>query len=199
MAKGVRAILKHYSSTIEYPQHDDCLPGASSWCKYQVDIATGGNTYQPVKEPIPPAIQEIIKPIFSKLGDEKFLEACKNIVTSNANESYHHVLWGLVPKEAFCSTKEIELAINLTVCIFNSGFLWTYENVFQECNLKLSIEAKKIFRQIDATRIKKSDYHSSDVCKRKRKATRREKNKLADAFQKKDYQSGAFHAGGINK
>ena len=77
-----------------------------------MDIATGGNTYQPVKEPIPPAIQEIVKPIFSKLGDEKFLKACKNIATSNANEPYHHVLWGLAPKEAFCSTKEIDLAIS---------------------------------------------------------------------------------------
>ena len=124
---------------MEIPQHDDCLPGESFWCKYQVDIATGGNTYQPVKEPIPPAIQEMIKPVFSKLGDEKFLEACKNIVTSNVNESYHHVLWDLALNEVFCSTKEIDLVINLTVCIFNSGFIWTYENVFQECNVKLPV------------------------------------------------------------
>lgn len=195
MSQGVRAILNHYSSTNEHPQHYACPRGDDSWCKYQVDLVTGGSTYRPVKEPIAPTIYKIIEPIFEKLGNKQFLESCKNIVTSNSNESYHHLLWGLAPKEAFCSAKEVEMAVYLSVCVFNSGFFWTYENVLRECGFPLSNESRNVFRIIDTSRILKSDYHSSEVTKQKRKKTRREKNKLADAFQKtNDYQSGAFHA-----
>lgn len=47
MSTGVSAILKHYSSTEEKPQHDDCPVGKESWCRYQSDIVTGEQTYRP--------------------------------------------------------------------------------------------------------------------------------------------------------
>ena len=66
------------------PQYEDCSVGKDSWCSYQRDIATGQHTHQIVKNPIPPCIQNIILPVFEKLGSETFLEGCKNIVSSNA-------------------------------------------------------------------------------------------------------------------
>lgn len=132
------------------------------------------------------------------MGSKTFLECCKNIVTSNNNESYHHVLWSLAPKESFCSAKEVELAMNLSVCIFNSGFYWTYKELLTSCNLEVSSSSLKIFKRIDKNRIQKSNYQTSDVAKERRKETRREKNKNADAFQK-DYRSGAFHEASSKK
>ena len=76
MSQGVIASLKHYCSTDNKPQHDDCPKGADSWCKYQSDLATGNKTYRPPKEPIAKAIQDIIEPVFLKLGNENFLESC---------------------------------------------------------------------------------------------------------------------------
>lgn len=53
---------------------------------------------------------------------------------------------------------------------------------------------KVFFRVIDTARILQSDYRSTEAVKQKRKTTRREKNKLADAFQKtNDYKSAAFY------
>ena len=138
MAKGVRAILKHYSSTREMPQHEDCPTGKNSWCKYQLDIANGTSIYKPVKNPIAPAIQKVIEPIFSKLGAESFLESCKKIASSNANEAFHNLLWGLASKEKFCSPQELQLAIYISVCLYNSGFLWAYTNLIKELE-KLSL------------------------------------------------------------
>ena len=89
MANGVSAILKHYSSTRKKPQHDQCPKGKDSWCKYQADIANGTSNYQPLKNPIAPAIFEKIEPIFAKLGDKSFLESCKKIASSKPNESFH--------------------------------------------------------------------------------------------------------------
>ena len=196
MARGVQAILHHYSSTEENPQHQFCPKGKFSWCKFQADKATGSKTYRPLKDPIPAAVKEIIQPVFTKLGDVKFLESCKNNMSSNPNEAYHHVLWGLAPKDSFCSTKEIQLAVDISVCLFNSGYLWTYQTIFEKCNLPFSENAKNMFRQMDIDRIKKSDYHSSEKQKKRRKDIRHEKHKSANAFQKKDtmnYKSGEFY------
>lgn len=195
MNRGVRAILKHYSSTVEKPQHEDCPDGRELCCKHKRDAATGENTYHQVKDPIAPAIQKIIEPVFENLGDKKFMESCKNIATSNNNEAYYHILWGMAPKEAYCSPKEVEMAVFLSVCIFNSGFNWTFRNILFEYGIQPDDSMLRIFTMIDNTRIYKSDYHSLDYVKKKRQVTRKEKNKLADAFQKKDYNSGAFHAG----
>ena len=95
MSKAVLASLKHYCSTVENPQHEDCPP----WRSYQRDLATGSVTYKQVKSPLAPCIQNIVQPIFEKLGSESFLQGCKNVVTSNVNESFHHLLWNLAPKE----------------------------------------------------------------------------------------------------
>lgn len=194
MERGVRAILKHYSSSVEYPQHDECPKGENSWCKFQVDLATGGNSYVPVKDPIAPAIQKLLEPIFKKLSNRTFLESLKNIMTSNNNESYHHVLWSLAPKETFCSAKEVEVAMYLSTCLYNSGFGWTYKKLLDELGLFVSSDMINNFKKVDVTRIKNADYRSLDFVREKRKSTRRRKNKLADAFAKKDYSSGAFYA-----
>lgn len=41
-------ILKHYSSTLEKPRHEDCPVGKNSWCSYQLDVANKQNTHKPV-------------------------------------------------------------------------------------------------------------------------------------------------------
>lgn len=35
MSKATKAILQHYSSTVDRPRHDDCPAGPYSWCSYQ--------------------------------------------------------------------------------------------------------------------------------------------------------------------
>ena len=165
MAKGVRAMLKHYCSTLINPQHEDCLTGKDSWCSYQRDEATGQKTYKPIKHPIPPCIQKIITPVFDKLGSEAFLQGCKNVASSNANESFHHVLWSLAPKEQYNSSLEIDLAMNLAVCIFNSGFSWTFKHILAACSLPTSIDSFTMFRQIDRERIVSADYKTLESTK----------------------------------
>ena len=73
--------------------------------------------------------------IFEKLGNQKFLECCKNIVLSRSNEAYHHIFYGLTPKDSYCSTQEFQLAVHIRVCILNGGILWAYKELFDECGL----------------------------------------------------------------
>ena len=105
MAKAVSTSLKHYCSTPQQPQHDNCPTGAASWCSFQRDCAMGTITCKPIKDPIPGCIQTPVTPIFHKLGSEKFLDGCRNLCSSDPNESFHHILWGMTPKEQFNSSQ----------------------------------------------------------------------------------------------
>lgn len=79
MAKGTQAILKHYSSTLENPRHDSCPKGSLSLCSFRRDVANGTNVHQPIKNPFPDAVVEVIKPL--RLGDEAFLVGCEKCYT----------------------------------------------------------------------------------------------------------------------
>ena len=81
MAKATRAILKHYASTPENPQHEDCLIGRDSWCSFQKDIAWNTREHKPIKDPLPPAVGEVAQEVFTKLGSESFLAGCERVST----------------------------------------------------------------------------------------------------------------------
>ena len=53
---------------------------------------------RPIKNPLPPAVVEKVKPVFDKLGSKEFLAACENLHTQNLNKFYQHVVWSLVLK-----------------------------------------------------------------------------------------------------
>ena len=99
MPRTTHAILKHYSSTLENPNHEDCPPGKNSWCFYNRDVASGTKYHQPIKNPLPPAVVAEIQPLFDRLGSKEFLANCEDGKTQNVNKSYHHVVWNLAPKE----------------------------------------------------------------------------------------------------
>ena len=196
MSKAVKASLKHYCSTREKPQHDDCPPGPKSWCSYQRDLANGTTEHREIKDPIPEAIQSLMTPIFDKLGDPKFLEGCKNLRSSNPNESFHHVLWSIAPKEQYNSSQEIALAVNIGTCTFNSGFAWTYKKLLCELGISVSKETKSLFNFIDKTRVINVNYKTQEKEKVKRRNKRKKKNKLADSFIHAEgviYSSGKFY------
>lgn len=101
-------------------------------------------------------------PIFDKLGDPKFLEGCKNLRSSNPNESFHRVLWSIAPKEQCNSSQEIALAVNISTCTFNSGFAWTYKKLLGELGILASKESKSLFNIIDETRVINVDYKTKE-------------------------------------
>ena len=163
MAQATRAILKHYSSTPENPQHDDCPKGSSSWCSYQRDISSRQRTHKPIKNPLPPAVVEVIQPLFNRLSDERLLAGCEKCYTQNPNECLHHVIWGMAPKEQFNSSTEISTAISLGVLQFNQGFEKSYEDLLRRANILVNDNMKSTWQDIDKERIRQSNYRASPV------------------------------------
>ena len=110
--------------------------------------------------------------------------------TQNPNESLHHVIWSMSPKDTYNSPTETSLAVALAVCQFNSGFQYTVENMFQLLGMTPTAAIQKRWKSIDDKRIRSADQQNTEKFKLRRKTLKRETVKKQDGFQ--HYQSGAF-------
>ena len=167
----------HYSSTSEKPQHNYCQKGKESWCSYQRDLVNGTKLHKPIKNPLCPAIVEVVKLVFDRLGDAKFLAGCEKRLTQNPNESLHHVIWGLAPKEQYTC-----LAVGLGCLLFNSGTEVTYSQLLPNIGLNVSEEMISAWMKIDKKRSYGADYKQRPEIKKRRKKYKRQRAKKADAF-----------------
>lgn len=168
-----------------------------AWCKYQRDLACKTKNHRCIKDRLPPAVVDVIKPVFNKLRDESFLSGCERCATQNANESLHHVIWGFAPKDQYTSRIENSLSVNLGVLIFNCGMNVTYSQLLPEIGVKVTNNMKKTWMEIDKKRIYGGEYKEQGEVKERRKRYKTKKAKKADAFLHKEgtqYQSQAFYS-----
>ncbi|XP_057304114.1 uncharacterized protein LOC130641359 [Hydractinia symbiolongicarpus] len=197
MSEAVWAILEHYSSSSDEPRHQRCPVGPTSWCSYNRDLCLGTNAHKPLKNPLRPAVRETLIPLFTRLANQEFLEGVKQCYTQNPNESLHHLIWTIVPKEQNNSPEEISLGISLGVCIFNSGINYTLTSLFKKCSLQYTETMSNKWKAIDNERIKNAEYKNQETVKLRRKEKKRSRCKKQDAFQRQEgtqYKSGAFQS-----
>ena len=71
---------------------------------------------QPLSE-----MYEALKAPFQVLADENKLSRCMQLVTQNANESFHSTLWKWCPKDSFVGKSYLGAAIANAVMQWNSG------------------------------------------------------------------------------
>ena len=72
MSSATMAILDQY---VEDSTHTSCPPGKESWCSYNQDHATGQNTHNPMQNPSPKPVIQVVKPLFETLGSVRFLSS----------------------------------------------------------------------------------------------------------------------------
>jgi hypothetical protein len=158
-------------------------------------MANQAKTHRCIKDPLPPAIVEVIKPVFDTLGDEKFLAGWERCSTQNANEA-HHVIWGFAPKDQYMSQVENSLGVNLGVLIFNCGMEVTFCQLLPMIGVMVSENMRESWNAIDKKRVYGGNYKEKNEVKERRKRYKRIKSKKADAFVHKEevqYQSQAFY------
>ena len=182
MAKATKAILHHYASSQYNEQHDFCPNGSASWCSYQCDMANGTNLHQPIKNPLPPAVVKATQPVFDRHRDEKFLAGCERCATQNANESLHHVIWGIAPKDQYTSRTENSTALNLGVLLFNSGMRVTFSLLLPMLDVTIRPTMSKAWEKVDQVRIYGAEHKEKPSIKARRKELKRSKIKKATAF-----------------
>lgn len=149
MWKATHANLKHYSSTLENPQHEHFPAGKDSWCSYNRDVATGETMHCPIQDPFPQAVVKAIQPMFDRIGDKHFIAGCEKCLDQNNNKCLHHVIWGMAPKEQFTSQQEANLAVALCVLVFNNGLETTLSKLMLMVNIQVQEGMIKGWRKMD--------------------------------------------------
>lgn len=179
MIKAVQGSLLHMNSTDDAPRHHLCPVGPDSWCKYQKSLAKK-LPYTHKKPPIPPAIVQLIKPIYSRLGSRSLLERCVAGFTQNANESLHSTVWQFCSKTLFQGRTGVEIGCALAVCSFNKGSV-VIGDICNRLELPLSKENWTLLRKRDERRVNKSVYKCSEQGQKRRKLARKKRKGFEDA------------------
>ena len=128
--------------------------------------------------------------------ETRFLAGCEKCVTQNANESLHHVIWGLCPKEQYTSPQECSLAVSLGVLLFNSGMEVIYPELLSNLDVTVTPRMLKTWRKVDNARVRDGEYKEREEVKVRRRKFKKQKAKKADAFihiEGLQYKSQGFY------
>ena len=90
------------------------------------------------------------------MGTKEFLTNCEDGKTQNVNESYHHVVWNLPPKEQLNSPLEIKLAVQIATLLFNSEMKSTYNSIFTDAGVTVSENMLLQWKDMDNNENKKN-------------------------------------------
>ena len=93
---------------------------ANSWCKFNVDEASGSSSCKPGPG-LPLDIVYKIRPIYQAFPKDSELEKCLHGKNQNANESFNVLIWEHVPKTDYVTLPTMEFRLYDAVGHFNTG------------------------------------------------------------------------------
>ncbi|CAF1959104.1 unnamed protein product [Rotaria magnacalcarata] len=99
--------------------HECCEP---QWCKYLQSQLNGRAFVPDPRTKIPRACLDLVKPVFEELCSKTSLARVLGGGSQNANESFHSLLWTMVPKHRFCSSTVLRIGLGLSTILFNDGY-----------------------------------------------------------------------------
>ena len=114
----------------------------------------------------------------------------------NVNESYHHVVWNLAPKEQLNSPLEIKLAVEIATLLLNSGMKSTYNSIFIDAGISISENMLLQWEDMDDKRKQEKLWKQKEETKSRRKALKQRNIKQQQAFvqsEGRQHKSAAFH------
>ena len=121
------------------------------------------------KPRLPPGRADVLEPVFRKMSRDDLMKKCKRGTTQNSNESFHNVIWSILPKSRFCSAITAALGVGLAVCQYNDGrskgLLRCLEAV---THTSAGPRSRASFLNLDNSRVKRSIRVSTAAAKRRR-------------------------------
>lgn len=135
----------HMASTDDHPMHDLCDP---NHCRIYSDF-----NYQHKFHSMPPAVCAAIKPAYDELCREESRQQVLYGGTTNANESYHRIIWSICSKKRFHTRTRIKMGTNLATIIYNDGFTGVLA-IYTVLGIKPNSVTRKMMINIDRERIK---------------------------------------------
>lgn len=194
MKRDVWATYYHKISTNKNPQHMNCSPGSSSWCKWQKAVADGTiDEFDHENSPLNDDVLKVIKPIYESLSTDTLLERCLGSETQNNNESLNSLIWTFTPKYIHAGTQTIQISTSLAVCIFNEGFIPILK-ILSVMGITIGPEAHAFAVGRDEVRIERSELRASEASKEARTARLHERTSENKHFE---VEEGFLYGAGI--
>lgn len=166
MRQAAWATWYHMASTDENPMHDFCNP---DHCQIYRDV-----DYKHDGHSLPPAVCSAIKPAYDELCREESLRQVLQGGTTNANESFHRIIWSLCSKKKYHIRKRITSAANLAVIIYNDGFIGLIP-IYKSFGIKLNAAMIGMLKKIDRERVKEDQSFNPILRIEKRRQKRYER------------------------
>ena len=170
MRNAVWAIFHHRAG-----KHDIC----GDWCP-----SKSGNLEKANQSKLPAFVMEEMKPVFESLSSHELLAKCTHGGTQNVNESFHHVIWSLCPKEIFVGRMCLKIAVSSAVIQFNDG-MQAKISYLNQLGITGGHYTKLYLLQKDRKRVRNSLTNKSKKAKRR---TAQEKTYISQ--QSADYALG---------
>jgi hypothetical protein len=145
MKQAAWAAWYHMASTDDQPMHDYCNP---DHCGFYRDF-----DYKHEGHSLPPAVCAAIKPAYEDLCRDESLRQVLRGGTTNANESFHRIIWSMCSKKRYHTQKQIINAVNLSVIIYNDGFIGLIP-IYQSLGITVNVAMIGMLKKIDRERIK---------------------------------------------
>lgn len=195
--RAIWAILYHYASTNENPQHDYCPDAPNTWCRWKKKEA-GDEKYKDFthkkEKTVPSAIVEKLVPTFERLSNGDLIERCKDGGTQNQNEALHGLTWGICQKEEFVGLDTLILSVNLAVCLWNDG-----EGAVTDILGKIEVVEGKFQQLAVQSTNDRRCFHSKIKCsagyknaRKRRKAAKKNKENKKKKNEGTTYAAGEF-------
>ena len=168
MREAIWAIFNHRAG-----DHDKC----GQWCVSKkpitADAASDTIAEKANANVLPPHIITEMKAVFEKLTATELLSRCTHGGTQNVNESFHHVIWSLCPKEVFVGWRRLDLAVCSATLQYNDGKS-SKLLIFPHLGVAQGMYCRLYSEMIDRKRIKQSA-----VTKKSKKARRKKQEQTS--------------------
>jgi hypothetical protein len=80
----------------------------------------------------------------------------RELLHSNQNKSFHHLLWSIPPKDQFHSPEEVKFGLDMAVVIFNNGLSIFGSMCADKQGLTAPASSVKLWKQLDNKRVYES-------------------------------------------
>ncbi|XP_064598238.1 uncharacterized protein LOC135464678 [Liolophura sinensis] len=194
MKREILAGLYHSASTDENPQHQYCPEEEDTWCKWQQAKKNSTSQDYEHKHPLPPAVIEAIKPLYTRLSQESLLKRCLEGHTQNNCESINSLIWQRCPKEKFSGIRGLSFAFADAVIQFNEGKLGG-NKVLERLGIQNTVFFTVGYKKRDSRRIVSSITKASEITKKIRQSKRQHRVMQQEHSMEQEgtvYESGAF-------
>ena len=177
MEREIWATFYHKISTGKNPQHDKCN---IEWCGYLQ--AQANNTVYEHKPALSPLVEAYVKPVFEKLTDHELLKRCLGKNTQNSNECYNKTLWSVVQKHTFAGKELTELAVQITLAVFNEGQM-TILKILEVMGCTIGWNSYNFASKKNYERIYCAERHAKASAKEARSSKKEDQQNKEESYQ----------------